>query len=134
MRRYYLDNIRWITILLVVIYHVIMIFSGILPGMGIPFKDVQYQDGVMYVLYPWFMILLFIISGMSSRYYLEKHSVKEFVRARTRKLLVPSTIGVLVMGCLQGYVSMSIANAFDTIPDTLPKPILVTAYFRMKSI
>ena len=125
MRKYYLDNIRWITILLVVIYHVIMIFSGILPGMGIPFKDVQYQDGVMYVLYPWFMILLFIISGMSSRYYLEKHSVKEFVRARTRKLLVPSTIGVLVMGCLQGYVSMSIANAFDKIPDTLPKPILV---------
>ena len=125
MRKYYLDNIRWITILLVVVYHVIMIFSGILPGIGLPFKDVQYQDGVMYVLYPWFMILLFIVSGMSSRYYLEKHSVKEFVRARTRKLLVPSTIGVLVTGCLQGYVSMSIANAFDTIPDTLPKPILV---------
>ena len=110
---------------MVVIYHVIMIFSGILPGLGLPFKEVQYQDGVMYVLYPWFMILLFIVSGMSSRYYLERHSVKDFVRVRTRKLLVPSTIGVLVMGCLQGYVSMSIANAFDTMPDTLPKPILV---------
>ena len=102
-----------------------MNFSGIISGMGLPFKDVQYQDGVMYVLYPWFMILLFIVSGMSSRYYLEKHSIKEFVRVRTRKLLVPSTIGILVMGCLQGYVSMSIANAFDTMPDTLPKPILV---------
>ncbi|MCR5249745.1 MAG: acyltransferase [Lachnospiraceae bacterium] len=125
MRKYYLDNIRWITILLVVVYHVVMIFSGILHGMGLPFKDVQYQDGVMYVLYPWFMILLFIVSGMSSRYYLEKHSLKDFVRVRTRKLLVPSTIGVLVAGCLQGYISMSIANAFDTIPETLPGPILV---------
>ncbi len=125
MRKYYLDNMRWITIMLVVIYHVIMIFSGIFPGMGIPFKDTQYQDGVMYLLYPWFMVLLFIVSGMSSRYYLEKHTVKEFVWARTRKLLVPSTIGVLLIGCIQGYVSMSIANAFDTIPDTMPKPVIV---------
>lgn len=125
MRKYYLDNIRWITILLVVLYHTVMIYSGIFSGMGLPFKEVQYQDGIMYLLYPWFMILLFIVAGMSSRYYLEKHSVKEFVRARTRKLLVPSTIGVLIMGCLQGYISLSIADAFRTIPDTVPTPIVV---------
>lgn len=125
MRKCYVDNIRWATVLLVVIYHVIMVFSGIIPGIGLPFQDVQIQDGIMYLLYPWFMILLFIVSGMSSRYYLEKHSLKEFVRARTRKLLVPSTVGVLVTGCLQGYISMSIANAFDTLPDNMSKPILV---------
>jgi fucose 4-O-acetylase-like acetyltransferase len=99
MRKYYLDNIRWITIVLVVIYHVIYMFNGVQTyGVIGPFEDVQYQDSLLYLLYPWFMLLLFVVSGMSSRYYLEKHTEKEFIRSRTRKLLVPGTIGVIVFG------------------------------------
>lgn len=121
MRKYYLDNIRWITIILVVIYHVIYMFNGIATdGVIGPFYEKQYQDGIQYILYPWFMILLFILAGMCSRYYLEVHTIKDFVRSRTRKLLVPSTIGLLVIGWVQGYINMSISNAFDVMPDTIP--------------
>lgn len=121
MRKYYLDNIRQITILVVVIYHVIYMFNGIATaGVIGPFYEKQYQDGLQYLLYPWFMILLFIIAGMCSRYYLEIHSIRDFVRARTRKLLVPSTIGLLVTGWIQGYINMTISNAFDIMPDTIP--------------
>ena len=121
MRRYYLDNVRWMTIVLVVIYHVIYMYNGIVTeGVIGPFYDKQYQDGLQYILYPWFMILLFIVAGMCSRYYLEKHTVKEFIFSRTRKLLVPCTIGLLVIGWVQGYVSMSISDAFQTIPDSMP--------------
>ena len=70
MRKYYLDNIRWITVVLVVIYHVIYIYNGITVGVIGPFAKVQYQDGVQYILYPWFMMLLFIVAGICSRYYL----------------------------------------------------------------
>lgn len=125
MRRYYLDNVRWMTIVLVVVYHVFYMFNSIATeGVIGPFFEKQYQDGVQYVLYPWFMILLFIIAGMCSRYYLEKHTVKEFMRSRTRKLLVPSTIGLLVIGWVQGYISMAISNAFETIQDTVPGVVL----------
>ena len=50
MRKCYLDNIRWITVVLVVIYHVSFIFSAVITkGMAIPpFKEVQYQDGLQY--------------------------------------------------------------------------------------
>lgn len=121
MRRYYLDNVRWITIVLVVVYHVIYMFNGIITdGVIGPFYEKQYQDGLQYILYPWFMILLFMVAGMCSRYYLEKHTVKEFVRSRTRKLLVPSTVGLLVFGWVQGYFNMSISNAFQTISDNVP--------------
>lgn len=121
MRRYYLDNVRWVTIVLVVVYHVIYMFNGIATeGVIGPFRERQYQDGLQYILYPWFMVLLFIVAGMCSRYYLEKHSLKEFVGSRTRKLLVPSTIGLLVFGWVQGYVSMSISDAFSTISDNVP--------------
>lgn len=124
MRKYYLDNIRWITVVLVVIYHVIYIYNGITVGVIGPFAKVQYQDGVQYILYPWFMMLLFIVAGICSRYYLEKHTVKEFARARTRKLLVPSTIGLLAFGWLQGYFNMAISDVFSTIPETMPKVAL----------
>lgn len=121
MRRYYLDNVRWITIVLVVVYHVIYMYNGIATdGVIGPFYEKQYQDGLQYILYPWFMILLFIVAGMCSRYYLEKHTIKEFIRSRTRKLLVPSTVGLFVIGWVQGYVNMAISDAFSTIPDTVP--------------
>ena len=125
MRRYYLDNVRWMTIVLVVVYHVIYMFNGIATeGVIGPFYEKQYQDGLQYVLYPWFMVLLFLVAGMCSRYYLEKHTVKEFVRSRTRKLLVPSTIGLFVIGWVQGYVSMAISDAFNTISDAVPGFVL----------
>ncbi|MCH5258740.1 MAG: acyltransferase [Lachnospiraceae bacterium] len=121
MRRYYLDNVRWMTIVLVAVYHVIYIYDSIVADIGVgPFYASQPWDGLQYVLYPWFMVLLFIVAGMCSRYYLEKHSAKEFLRSRTRKLLVPCTIGLLMFGWVQGYISMAISDAFLTIPDTVP--------------
>ena len=76
---------------------------------------------MLYVLYPWVMILFFIVAGISSRCYLETHSIRDFVRTRTRKLLVPSTIGLLLFGWLQGWLNMTLAGGFDGIPDTIPK-------------
>lgn len=55
-RRLYLDNIRWITVLIVVVYHVIYMFNGVQPfGVIGPFHDCQYQDAFQYMVYPWFM-------------------------------------------------------------------------------
>lgn len=61
MRKNYLDNIRWMTIVLVIVYHVVYMFNGIVT-MGVigPFSEKQYQDGIQYILYPWFMNLLLL--------------------------------------------------------------------------
>ncbi len=125
MRKYYIDNIRTLTVLLVVLYHVIYMYNGVATaGVIGPFYEFQIQDGLQYLLYPWFMVILFVISGMSSRYYLEGHSTKEFRRNRTGKLLVPSTIGLFVFQWILGYFNMSISLAFEAMPDTMPKLIL----------
>ena len=121
MRKYYLDNIRFGTIILVVIYHVIYMFNGILTaGVIGPITTIRYQDGIQYLLYPWFMVILFLISGMCSRFYLEHHSGKEYFKARTRKLLVPSTIGLLVFGWIQGFLNMTISNALTPLTGQVP--------------
>lgn len=124
MRKTYIDNIRWMTVVIVLIYHVIYMFNGqISAGVIGPFEAVQYQDGFQYVVYPWFMLLMFVISGMSARFYLNRHSDKEFIRSRTRKLLVPSTIGLFVFWWILGYYNMLIAGAFDSML-ALPKVLL----------
>lgn len=125
MRRLYIDNLRWLTVASVVLYHVIYLFNGIVStGVVGPFHEVQYQDAVQYILYPWFMVLLFLISGMCARYYLQQHAPREFIRSRTRKLLVPSTIGIFVFHWMQGYINMRLSDAFETIPAGVPKLVL----------
>ena len=52
MRRHYLDNIRWITVGLVVLYHVIFMYNGVVTaGVIGPVWEIQYQDAVQYLLY-----------------------------------------------------------------------------------
>jgi hypothetical protein len=63
------------------------------------------------------MPILFIVSGITSRLYLESHSDREFIRSRTTKLLVPSTIGLFVFQFIQGYINMSLSNALDQMAE-----------------
>lgn len=128
MRKHYLDNIRWITVVTVVIYHVFYMYNaeGILGGVGkITNLSVQYYDIFMYLVYPWFMPVLFLVAGISSRIFLDSHSDREFIRSRTRKLLVPSTIGLFAFQFIQGYINITLGTAFQDLPAMgVPKPVL----------
>ena len=123
-RKHWIDNLRWATVLLVLFYHVIYFYNnkGVFGGIG-GFGDYpecrQYQDIVMYILYPFFMPLLFILAGIGSRYALQKQSGKEWFKARTRKLLVPGTIGLFVFQWMVGYFNTVVAarqGVFDGMP------------------
>ena len=128
MRKHYLDNIRWITVVIVVIYHVLYMYNaeGVLGGLGrITDLEVQYYDLFQYFVYPWIMPVLFVVSGISSRLYLDRHTDREFIKARTAKVLVPSTIGVLVFHFIQGYVSMSLGGGFTDLASAgVPGPVI----------
>ncbi|NCC07338.1 MAG: acyltransferase [Clostridia bacterium] len=125
MRKYYLDNIRWLTVALVLVYHVFYLFNavGVLGGVG-SFTPVQYQDAVLYFAYPWFMVLLFIVAGMSTRYALKTRTEKQFFKERTLKLLVPSTLGLLVFQWIVGWLNMTIGGGMEFIPAFMRYPIM----------
>ena len=124
MRKHWMDNLRWVTVLLVLFYHVIYFYNnkgvfGGIGGFGTYPECPQYQDVVMYILYPWFMPLLFILAGISARYALEKKSANEWFKARTRKLLVPGTIGLFVFHWMTGYFNTAVGRGlgvFDGLP------------------
>lgn len=130
MRKHWIDNLRWVTVLLVLLYHVIYFFNnkGVFGGMGGfgTFPEVQqYQDIVMYILYPRFMPLLFLLAGISARYALQKHSGKEWFKARSRKLLVPATIGLLVFQRMTGYFNTQVSAIVQGTDLTFGLPWIV---------
>ena len=135
MRKHWIDNLRWVTVLLVLFYHVIYFYNnkGVFGGIG-GFGEYpecpQYQDVVMYILYPWFMPLLFILAGVSARYALERKSAKEWFKTRTRKLLVPGTIGLFVFHWMVGYFNTVVADnqgVFDGVPGEVKYGIMAVS-------
>lgn len=127
MRKHYLDNIRWMTVAAVAVYHVIYMYNaeGVLGVVGkITDMEVQYQDILQYIIYPWIMPILFIVSGISSRLYLEHHTGKEYFKSRTVKCLVPVTIGLIAFQFLQGYVNASISGALVGLAEEMQPPFL----------
>ena len=97
-RKHYLDNIRSVTVLSVMIYHCAYVFNGL--GVLGGFTDNEgfwLTDGFCTLIYPFFMVLLFCISGIAARHSIEKRGVKTFIKERVTKLIVPSTLGCLVL-------------------------------------
>ena len=114
-RKAWLDNIRWMTIVLVVIYHVFYYYHNI--GIDPMFKGLAPNPATegakasvtvvalfQYFVYPWFMMLLFVVSGIVANIVLQKKSMKEFLSERVNKLLVPSTLGILAIQWVGGYL------------------------------
>ena len=70
------------------------------------------------------MVLLSIISGISSKYSLDKYNKSNYIHDRTIKLFVPSTIGLLIFGWVRGYYNMLLTEAFLKIPSNINKLLL----------
>lgn len=127
MRRYaYLDHIRWMTVLLVIVYHVCYLFNGVGIFGGVPnARNLPFLDTISGTVYPWFMVLLFVVAGMCARFALVQQGNRAFLRNRARKLLVPSTLGLFVLHWVTGYLNIRMGGAVDTIPKPLLYPISV---------
>lgn len=112
MRKYFLDHIRYSVVLLVMFYHVCYLFNSVGVITNVKIAGIPQLDVVEYALYPWFMICLFLVSGVSTRYALEKQGDREFFRARLKKLLVPSVALIFVIGWIPGWVTNQYADMF----------------------
>lgn len=112
-RKYYIDNLRWLAILLLFPFHAAQIWSG---GEYSGFYIWSHTNNALYVfstfVYPWYMTFLFTISGMSCKYALMKRTNKEFILERTKKLLVPFCFGLLVLVPVMTYIAEVYFNGY----------------------
>ncbi len=119
-RKHYIDNIRWATVVLVIVYHVIYNFNsaGVIRNMNV--QGIQQMDILLYFVYPWFMVLLFVVAGMSARYSLQNRTGKAFAKDRVKRLLVPSIAGIFMVGWINGWVTNQYTDMFAGNGDAIP--------------
>ena len=115
-RRYELDNLRGGMIVIVMVSHVGYFFNACgVPGSVGAFREVQVQDVFQMFFYPWAMVLLFVLAGISARWSLQKRSARAFLRERTQRLLIPSTLGVVLAQWPTGYLHLRAAGVLGAL-------------------
>ncbi len=119
-RKNYLDNIRWITLAVVILYHIFYLFnsSGVISNLGV--TGIKQLDSVCVFVYPWIMCLLFVVSGVSAKYALKLKSNKEFLKDRTKRILIPSIAGIFAYGWITGLITNYYGNIFGRSANTVP--------------
>lgn len=106
MRKYYLDNIRWSVIVLVLVFHVVSIYGSCGAVMSYNAPGIPAMDAIGYLIYPWFMPLLFVVSGICARFSLSKKSGREYIRERVWRLLVPFVFYLILIraACIGAFL------------------------------
>ena len=123
MRRHYLDNIRWITVGLVVLYHVIFMYNGVVTaGVIGPFWEIQYQDAVQYLLYPWFMVLLFWCLECVPDIIWKDIPTGNFLQEERESFWCPRRSACSCSGGYRG-ISTCIQHVFDQSWEKVPKAV-----------
>ncbi len=101
MRRYDLDYLRTLVILLLFPVHTFMIWNSFGEKYYIWDKANQALSTLIVLVNPWMMPLLFVIAGISAKYSLQKRSPSQFLRERFRRLMIPFLIGLILLIPLQ---------------------------------
>jgi len=111
-RKYFIDNIRSFTVLLVILYHVVYLFNsaGVVSNVGK--TGIPAFDTLCYFVYPWLMTIMFLVAGISARYALQKRAVKQFLRERAQKLFIPFIGGIFLLGWITGWVTNQYNDIF----------------------
>ncbi len=108
MRKYYVDNIRWIVILLLVPYHAAMAWNVWGEPNYIYFESNKIISSIVVFFSPYFMPLMFFIVGISTRFALQKRTIRQYVLERAKKLLIPFIFGTVLILFLISLIAVGI--------------------------
>ena len=128
MRRYYVDNIRWIIILLLVPYHAAMAWNVWGEPNYIYFESNKIISSIVVFFSPYFMPFMFLIAGISTRFALNKRTVGQYVLERTKKLLIPFAFGTMLIMPLVTYISSKFNYGYQG--DLFPHYAVFFTHFR----
>ncbi len=105
MRKYYVDNIRWIFILLLVPYHAAIAWNVWGEPNYIYVESNRIISSIVVFFSPYFMPLMFFIAGISTRFALQKRTIGQYLLERTKKLLIPFIFGTVLLMPPMTYIA-----------------------------
>lgn len=105
MRKYYMDNLRWMIIFLLIPYHAAMAWNAWGEPNYIFFESNKIISSMIVFFSPYFMPLMFLLAGMSTRFALQKRTVKQYVLERFQKLFLPFGLGTILLMPFMTYLA-----------------------------
>lgn len=105
MRRYEIDWIRNISILMLFVYHTCAIFCQFGDFYIISEENNLFADIIILLLFTWYMPMLFFLAGASTYFSFERRNMKEYIVERIKKLLVPLLFGIIFLVPPQTYLA-----------------------------
>ena len=105
MRKYEIDWIRNISILMLFIYHTSAIFCNFGEFYIISEEKNMIANFIILALFVWYMPMLFFLAGASLYFSSKTRSSKDYIKERIRKLLIPLIFGIIVVVPPQTYLA-----------------------------
>lgn len=113
-RKYYIDNLKWACILMLLPFHAAIAFNNWGEVHYIWFCENRILSLFVMLVAPWYMPLLMVLAGINARYSLNKRGIKGFVEERFKKLFIPLVTGTLVIAAALSYIADRFHNGYNS--------------------
>lgn len=111
-RRHYIDNLRWMAVLFLFVYHACMVWNDFGEGFYVWAGGNGILTYVITFCYPIYMPLLFCLAGISTKYALRKRSYSAYFKERFLRLGLPFLTGILLLVPVQTYYAEVFHNGY----------------------
>ncbi len=105
MRKHYIDNLRWMILLVLIPYHTAMAWNIWNEPNYITLDGNRAISSIVVFFSPYFMRLLFVLAGISTKFALMKRTKKEYLSERVKRLLMPLLFGTIVLMPVMTYTA-----------------------------
>ncbi len=112
-RLHYIDNLRWLTVSILIIYHAAIAYNTWGEANYIFFRPVKPIGALVSFASPWFMPVMFLLAGVSARFSLQKRGYRTFIKERFLRLGIPFVFGILVINPILSYVADVTHNGYS---------------------
>ena len=108
----YIDNLRWMTVSLLIIYHAAIAYNTWGEANYIFFESTKPIAALVTFVSLWFMPLMFLLAGASSRWSLRKRGCRVFIKERFKRLGIPLVFGILVIDPVLSFIADVTHNGY----------------------
>lgn len=109
----YIDNLRSVTVSLLILYHLAMAYNSWGETNYIFFGRINWIASIVIFISPWFMPLMFLLAGVSASYSLRKRGFLDFLKERLKRLGIPLLFGIILINPLLSFVADKTHNGYN---------------------
>lgn len=105
VRKHYIDNLRWMLLLILIPYHTAMAWNVWGEPNYIFFEGNKIISSIVVFFSPYFMPLMFVLAGISMKISLTKRMKSRYFLERIKRLLIPFWFGTLALMPVMSYLA-----------------------------